>query len=118
LNLHPRRCCNMVAQISVTDVKAKLDAGEAVLLLDVRQPEEYELAHLAGCKLIPLGELPSRVGEVEAGTDQPIIVYCHHGVRSLHAAMFLKHQGFTNVSSMSGGIEAWSLQIDPSVRRY
>lgn len=106
----------MIRQVDVDEVKSLLESPEPPLLLDVREPEEYAIAHLPGCVLIPLGELASRVREVP--DDRPIIVYCHHGVRSLHAAMFLKQSGIEDVASMRGGIDAWSLQIDPSVKRY
>lgn len=105
-------------QISVQDVHAKLQSGEPLLLLDVRNPEEYAICKLEGSQLIPLGELVGRVGEIEVGSQEPIIVYCHHGVRSLHATMFLKQSGFENVLSMTGGIDAWSMQIDPATKRY
>ena len=107
----------MVMQIMPEDVKAKLDAGEPIVLLDVRQPEEHALCRLAGSVLIPLGELPSRVDELDA-EDQLVVVYCHHGIRSLSGAAMLQHAGLSNVASMHGGIEAWSLRIDPNVARY
>ncbi len=108
----------LTMQITVQDVHAKLQAGEPLLLLDVRNPEEYAICKLDGSQLISLGELVGRIGEIEVGSQEPIIVYCHHGVRSLHAAMFLKQSGFENVLSMTGGIDAWSMQIDPAVKRY
>jgi len=108
----------MVRQILPHDVKARLDAGEAVYLLDVRQPEEYELARLPGSHLIPLGELPHRAAEVEPPAGATVVVYCHHGVRSLSGAAILQQFGFANVASMAGGIDAWSVHIDPSVPRY
>jgi len=106
----------MIRQITVDDVKSLLDGGEAVFLLDVREPEEYAICHLDGSVLIPLGELAGRVSEVP--DDKPVVVYCHHGVRSLHGAMCLQQAGIENVASMRGGIDAWSLQVDAAVRRY
>ncbi len=108
----------MVPQLTVQDVKAKLDAGEPVLLLDVRQPEEHAVCRLPGSQLIPLGELPVRAGEIDAPAGATVVVYCHHGVRSLRGAMFLQQLGFDKVASMAGGIDAWSLQVDPAVPRY
>lgn len=108
----------MVQQIHPTDVKAKLDAGEPVVLLDVRQPEEYAICHIAGSVLIPLGELPQRAGELEIPDGATVVVYCHHGMRSLNGAMFLTQVGIPNAVSMAGGIEAWSTQVDASVPRY
>jgi rhodanese-related sulfurtransferase len=108
----------MIPQQTALQVQAQLDAGVPLVFLDVRQPEEYAIGHIAGCKLIPLGELPSRLGELEVAPDEPIVVYCHHGVRSLRAVNYLMQMGFTNVVSLAGGIEAWSLQVDPSIKRY
>ena len=108
----------MVRQILPHDVKARLDAGEPVYLLDVRQPEEYVIAHLPGSHLIPLGELTHRAGEVDPPAGVTVVVYCHHGVRSLSGAAILRQFGFENVASMAGGIDAWSVHIDPAVPRY
>jgi rhodanese-related sulfurtransferase len=108
----------MVRQIRPEDVKAKLDAGEPVYLLDVRQPEEHAHCRLPGSHLIPLGELPYRVGEVEPPAGAAVVVYCHHGVRSLSGAAILQQLGHDKVYSMAGGIDAWSARIDPSVPRY
>ncbi len=107
-------------QTTVAAVKSRLDAGEPTFLLDVRQPEEYAYCHLPGSVLIPLGELPRRVEEVqEAITPETlVVVYCHHGVRSISGMMILKQAGLEQAVSMSGGIDAWSLQIDPTVPRY
>ena len=109
----------MIRQISPEDVKARLDAGEPVYLLDVRQPEEYEICRLPGSHLIPLGELPQRAGEVDPPVGVPVVVYCHHGIRSLSGAAILEQAvGLGDVYSMSGGIEAWSQRVDPAVPRY
>jgi rhodanese-related sulfurtransferase len=107
----------MVAQIQPADVKRRLDAGEAVTLLDVRQPEENAFCALPGSVLIPLGELPGRVAELEPTCDL-VVVYCHHGVRSLAGAAILAQARFPNVASMAGGIDRWSLAVDPNVPRY
>jgi len=108
----------MIPQIKPAELKRKLDAGEPVLLLDVRQPEEHAVCRLPDDLLIPLGELTGRVGEVAPPEDSLVVVYCHHGVRSLSGAAILARAGIENVASLSGGIEAWSTQIDPSVPRY
>lgn len=97
---------------------AKLEAGEPVVLVDVRMPEEHAHARLPNSQLIPLPELMSRVGEVEPDAGVPVVVYCHHGIRSLTGAALLERAGLPEVYSLSGGIEAWSVQIDPSVPRY
>lgn len=107
----------MVAQIQPRDLKMMLDAGAPVLLLDVRQPEEHAYCHLPGSALIPLGELHGRVQEIEPG-EALVVVYCHHGVRSLSGAAILNQAGLPNVASLAGGIERWSQLVDPAVPRY
>ncbi|HKI34612.1 MAG TPA: rhodanese-like domain-containing protein [Gemmataceae bacterium] len=108
----------MVTQIAPPDLAAKLRAGEAVYLLDVRQPSEYQVAALPNSVLIPLNELPARTAEVAPPAGALVVVYCHHGMRSLRAAAFLEQTGVANVASLAGGIDAWSCEIDPSVPRY
>jgi sulfur-carrier protein adenylyltransferase/sulfurtransferase len=105
----------MVAEISVLQLKARLDKGEAVLLLDVREPFEYDIANIKG-QLIPLGELPARIHELDK--NQEIVVYCHHGNRSRYAAEILQSQGFQAVKNLTGGIDAWATEIDPKMRHY
>lgn len=108
----------MVQQIRVEQLAEKLKAGEPIYLLDVRQPEEHEYCHLPDSTLIPLPELPSRVDEVHPPEGALVVVYCHHGVRSLSGAAILMRAGHENVASLAGGIEAWSVRIDPAVPRY
>jgi len=95
-------------------------AGPAAdwLLLDCRTPEEHTTSRIAGAVLIPMQELATRVDEIAAWRDKPNIVHCHHGVRSLRVAHWLRERGFSGARSMRGGIEAWSAEIDPSVPRY
>jgi rhodanese-related sulfurtransferase len=109
---------SVVTQIQPRQVADKLMAGEPVYLLDVRQPEEHALAKLPDSTLIPLGELPGRVGEVAPPAGALVVVYCHHGVRSLAGAALLERAGVGPVASLAGGIDAWSRLIDPSVPRY
>lgn len=104
-----------VRQLSPATVREHLADGRGQLL-DVREPWEYELARLPGAVLIPLAELPSRLRELDV--SEPVIVYCHHGIRSWHAACFLEQQGFEDVSNLAGGIDAWSRELDPAVPRY
>lgn len=87
-----------------------------VQLLDVRTPEEIRIARLDGHVAIALQELPQRVGELDPG--RPVAIYCHHGVRSLQAGRFLERQGFADVCHLEGGIDAWSVEIDPRIARY
>jgi len=101
--------------ISATDLKTLLDAASAHLL-DVRMPEELEESALPGALHIPLHELPGRHAELPR--DKPIAVLCHHGVRSETAARFLSKAGFEGVMSVAGGIDAYSLDVDPALPRY
>ncbi len=87
------------------------------ILLDVREPWEYQTASIPDSVLIPMGEIPSRV-HTELDPDQPIVVVCHHGARSLNVTMWLRNQGFDHVQSLAGGIDAWSAVIDPTIPRY
>lgn len=104
-----------VPEISVRELAAKKKRGEKYLLIDVREPDEYEIAQMGGT-LIPLGELPERMGEIDRNLE--IILHCHHGGRSARGAQFLMSQGFQRVWNLTGGINAWSEEIDPSVVRY
>ena len=106
----------MIPQIQPTELKALLDAGQPVLLVDVRQPEEYAFCALPDSVLIPLGELMVRVGEVQP-EGATVVVYCHHGVRSLSGAAILQRAGI-EAASLAGGIDRWSRTVDPGVPRY
>jgi rhodanese-related sulfurtransferase len=108
----------MPREIHVQHLKAKLDAGERLLLIDVRQPEEHAIGALPNSTLIPLGELPVRLNEIHPPLGALVVVYCHHGIRSLSGAAYLEQAGVTPVASLAGGIDAWSALIDPSVPRY
>ncbi|MFN4181899.1 MAG: ThiF family adenylyltransferase [bacterium] len=103
-------------EISPQDVKAKLEKGMSVLLLDVREAEEYHFCHLPGARWIPLRELPRHLGELDV--NEEIICYCHTGVRSLRAVKLLRHAGFRRAWSMKGGIDRWAVDIDPNMPRY
>jgi molybdopterin/thiamine biosynthesis adenylyltransferase/rhodanese-related sulfurtransferase len=106
---------NGIPQMSVTELKQKLDAGEDVFILDVREPYEYQIAQIGG-HLIPLGELPNRLGELD--TAKNIVVQCKSGGRSQRAAEFLAQNGFSKLHNLAGGITAWANEIDPDVPRY
>ena len=105
-----------VPEISVHELKGKMDAREAFELIDVREPFEFEIARIEGAKLIPLGEISERADELNR--EQTFIVHCHSGRRSAQAVRFLKQRGFTNVYNLEGGIDAWSDFIDPGVPKY
>jgi sulfur-carrier protein adenylyltransferase/sulfurtransferase len=106
-----------IPQITVEELKRKLDAKEDIFVLDVREPHEYLIANL-GAPQIPVGEIERRVGELAAQKNREVIVHCRSGARSQKAALVLKQAGFTNVSNLAGGILAWADKIDPSMPKY
>lgn len=105
-------------EIDCRAVRAKLDAKEDFLFVDCREPGEYALVHIEGTKLLPLGDTPARVGELEAYRERPIIVHCHHGGRSLRVAQWLRQNGFAHAQSMAGGIHQWADEIEPGMTKY
>jgi molybdopterin/thiamine biosynthesis adenylyltransferase/rhodanese-related sulfurtransferase len=105
-----------VPQISVQELKQKMDTHEALELIDVREPFEFQIARIDGATLIPLGEIAERADELQR--EEPIVIHCHSGRRSAQAVRLLQQRGFTNVYNLEGGIDAWSDLIDPSVPRY
>ena len=108
----------MIPEMSATELAAALRSAAPPHLLDVREPEEFELAALAGARLIPLGQLAGGWGEIGNWRGEAVVVYCHHGIRSLHAAAWLREAGFTDVTNLAGGIDAWSREVDRSLPRY
>ncbi len=109
----------MPQSLSPLALAGRLKRGEAIFLLDVRRPEEHAFAAIPGTHLfIPLHELPHRRHEVKPPPGAAVVVYCHHGVRSWTAAEFLEAAGLADVSSLAGGIDAWSREVDPGVPRY
>jgi rhodanese-related sulfurtransferase len=108
----------MIKEITARQLAMRLENGEGFYLLDVRQPEEHAIAAIAGSKLIPLNHLIARKDEVTPPEGVPIVVYCHHGVRSQHGAAALLQLGHREVYSLAGGIDAWSVEVDPGVPRY
>ena len=102
--------------ISVHDLKRKLDAHEAIQLIDVREPFEFEIARIDGAKLIPLGQLANRLHELKQNGQT--VVHCHTGMRSAQAVQMLRQTGFTNVYNLEGGIDAWANEIDPAMQKY
>jgi adenylyltransferase/sulfurtransferase len=103
--------------ITVEELKAKQDAGESFLLIDVREPSEYGVAKIEGSELKPLGQIMNWAQEF-SDKDEEIVLHCHHGMRSDRACQYLAAQGFANLKNLIGGIDDWSLKIDPSVPRY
>ncbi len=102
-------------QMTAEELKQALDSGAKLKLLDVREPWEFEHAHLPGSTLLPLGELVDRHEELDP--EEPLVVICHHGVRSMHAIGLLGAYGFKDLTNLRGGIDAYS-DVDPSIPRY
>lgn len=102
-------------EVSVHGLKRALDEGSATVV-DVREPWEAEIAKIEGALLVPLGEFAARAKELPR--DKPILIHCHHGGRSMQATLWLRRNGFSRVSNVAGGIDAWSREIDPAVPRY
>src|ERR1051326_3081571 len=106
-------------EVSAQEVKARMDAGEKLALIDVREASEFAIARIEGGELIPMRTVPAELQRLEARADEgTLVVYCHHGVRSLNVVNWLRQQGLEACQSMAGGIEAWSTVVDPAVPRY
>jgi rhodanese-related sulfurtransferase len=106
-------------EITPHDVRKRVDSGEHITLLDVREPSEFQLARIAGAELIPMRTVPVQLQHIEGlADDAAVIVYCHHGARSLQVVNWLREQGVAACQSMAGGIDRWSLEVDSNVPRY
>jgi len=103
-------------ELTPAELKQRLDRGEKVLLVDVREPWEFDMCRIEGAKLIPMGQIPANLQSLDV--DDDVICYCHHGIRSLDVAVWLRNQGVATARSLAGGIERWSQEIDPQVPRY
>ena len=103
--------------IAPIELKTRLDRGEKFRLIDVREAGEWAVARLPRAELIPLSQFQQRAA-AELSQDEALILYCHHGIRSGRAQGYLKAQGYTNVLNLTGGIDAWALQVDPAMKRY
>lgn len=104
-------------EITVTELKSLMDGATGIELLDVREPWEFDRAHIEGSTLMPMGEVPARFNQ-ELDPESHIVVVCHHGVRSMNVTAWLRQQGFEQVQSLRGGIDRWSREIDPTVPLY
>jgi len=107
----------MPLEITATEVKRRLDAGEVFNLIDVREPDEHEFCRIDGATLIPMRQIPQQFERLEE-TTAPLILFCHHGVRSLSVVEWMREQGLGDCQSMAGGIDAWSREVDATVPRY
>jgi rhodanese-related sulfurtransferase len=103
-------------EIMPREVKQRLDRGEKLLLVDVREPHEFAICHIEGAVLIPMGTIPANLQKLDVEDD--VICFCHHGMRSMDVANWLRAQGVKTAKSMAGGIDRWSVEIDPKVPRY
>lgn len=103
-------------EISASEA-ADLIREKKVRLIDVREPWEYQAAHIEGSVLMPMGDVPSRAHQ-ELDPDERLVVVCHHGQRSLNVTFWLRNQGFEQAQSLRGGLDAWSVEVDPTVSRY
>jgi rhodanese-related sulfurtransferase len=109
---------DLLANIEITprEVKQLLAGDNTVLFVDVREQWEYDTAHIEGSVLIPLREIPGNLQRIENAEE--VVIFCHHGMRSLDAAAWLRSQGVEDARSMAGGIDRWSAEIDPAIPRY
>lgn len=105
-----------IPEISAVEAASRRDSDSNVVLLDVREHKELLIAQINGAQHIPMGDIPGRVQHLDP--DKTLIVFCHHGARSYNVAAWLRRQGFENVLSLAGGIDAWSTEVDPRVPRY
>jgi len=103
-------------EITPAELKKKLDSGEKVLLVDVREPWEHQTCRIEGARLIPMRNIPANFQSLDV--EEPVVCYCHHGMRSLDVAVWLQKQGVESARSLAGGIDKWSAEIDPKVLRY
>jgi len=105
-------------QISPPELAAWLSdtAREKPVLLDVREPWEFERARIDGAQLVPMREVPARIGEIDP--SKPVVAICHHGGRSMQVALFLEKAGYNNVHNLVGGVDAWSRTVDPAIPLY
>lgn len=103
-------------RLTPTQVKERIDAGANIVLLDVREPWEYDTCRIGGSRLMPMNRVPAEAGTLDRQSE--IVVLCHHGMRSLQVAVWLERAGFERVANLEGGIDAWSCDVDPNVPRY
>ncbi len=106
-------------EVMPIEVKGRLDAGDSVVLIDVREPDEFASARIADAELIPMRTIPAQLQKLEALADNAtLVVLCHHGMRSMQVTQWLRQNGIESCQSMAGGIDLWSATVDPAVPRY
>ena len=97
-------------------LKQHLDGGAEPMLLDVREPWEFDYCHIEGSELVPMGQIQTMIEELDP--EEQTVVICHHGIRSRQVAYYLEHMGFTDVINLDGGVEQWAQDVEPSMKRY
>jgi rhodanese-related sulfurtransferase len=103
--------------LTATELRRKMDSGElAPVLLDVREPWEFDICHIEGAMLVPMGQLPERLAQLDAARDT--VVVCHHGIRSLQVCFYLEHAGFSRLYNLDGGVAAWAHEVEPGMATY
>src|SRR5579872_292908 len=107
--LHSRTVSDFPIEVTPAEVRALLDRGVPLRLIDVREPAEHDICRIEPARLIPMGSIPNHLNDLDDGDESPIVVFCHHGVRSLSVVNWLRRQGVGNCQSMVGGIDLWSL---------
>ena len=105
-------------EITATELAARLQDAAPPVVIDVREAWEFSICAIAGARLVPLGALPSHIDDLQGLEDKEIVTVCHHGVRSLKAALWLRGRGFAHTRSLKGGIDTWARTIDPSMQVY
>jgi rhodanese-related sulfurtransferase len=109
----------MPFEVTPQAAKERLNGTKQATLIDVREPVEFALAHIGGAELIPMGSIPAELQKLEGLSDSgDLLILCHHGVRSLQVALWLRARGIENCYSVAGGIDRWSCEVDPSIPRY
>jgi rhodanese-related sulfurtransferase len=109
----------LALEIHPSELKSKLDQQQAVVLIDCREEVEFGICRIEGAELIPMNSTPQHLSRIDdKADDNLVVVYCHHGMRSLSVVNWLRGQGVENVVSLNGGIDRWSMEIDPQVPRY
>ena len=103
-------------EVTPTEIRERLERGDRFRLLDVREPLEHRIVRVEAAELIPLGNLPAAIAMLEV--EDEVVVMCHHGIRSAMACDFLVRNGFTRVRNLAGGIDRWSVEVDPTIPRY
>jgi len=110
---------NLPLETTPAELKERIDAGKPLFLIDVREPAELQLARITGAEPIPMSSIPAALQHLEAKSDEgTLIIVCHHGVRSLQVANWLREHGVVECQSLKGGIDQWSIAVDPSIPRY